>query len=374
MHYLVWGYYGFDNLGDELMLGVIAARIRERDPGATVSVRCLEAPDIRGIDPFPVEQMIAGRSPLMLIPYMLRIMKKLMEIDVLVIGGGTLFLDKGRHNASMLVLAVICQAARLFGKRIVIIGAGIDTLALGINRLYLKLILSASWYACFRDDHSYNIARSLGTRTQIQRGSDILFDPSFMGRFDTSHLGTHDRVVLSFSDHFRTWHSPERREQLSARIRTLLGTVRERFPGKQIILCAFQQRYGEQDLEYLRSIMTGLPGKDPASEKSVELLVPRSDKDIQDLFGNAAFVIGMRFHALVLSAIFGRPFLGIDIETKIRELCKDFSMPSIGIDEFLARGIDAEDLDRLMSSDPSREHLDRQCRLTAANFSWLEHA
>jgi polysaccharide pyruvyl transferase WcaK-like protein len=371
MRYLVWGYYGFDNLGDELMLEVISARIRGHDPHAVVSVRCLETPNAKSIDPFPVERMIVGRSPLMLIPYMLRIMKKLISIDVVVIGGGTLFLDKGRHNASMLVLAVICQAARLLGKRIVMIGVGIDTLTLGINRLYLKWILSTCRYACFRDDHSYELARAFGTRTLVQRGSDILFDPSFIGRFETSYASKRDHIVLSFSDHFRTWHSQGRREQLTARIQSLLVNVMERFPGKKIVLCAFQQRYGEQDLEYLRSIMTDLAGKNTASIGRIELHVPRSDKEIQDLFTNAAFVIAMRFHALVLSAIFGRPFVGIDIETKIREICKDFSMPSLGIDDFLDSGLNMHVIEQLCKTILSEKALHDQMALAAKNFTWV---
>ena len=372
MHYLIWGYYGFDNLGDELMLEVIADRIKQRDPSALVSVRCLETPAVRGIEPFPVERMIAGRSPLMLVPYMLRIMNKLRQIDVLVIGGGTQFLDKGRHNASMLVLAIICRAARLLGKRIVIIGAGIDTLTLGINRQYLTGILAACRYACFRDDHSYEIARSLGTRTPIQRGADILFDPSFIGRFDTTHRGTQHRVVLSFSDHFRTWRSPERREQLASRIQSLLGAILERFPARKIVLCAFQQRYGEQDLEYLRSILSDFSGKYPALSERIELLIPRSDRDIQDLFSSAMFVIAMRFHALVLSALFGRPFLGIDIETKISEVCKDFSMPSVSIDDFIDRGLDTHLMQQLSGMSISERTLRESADRAAKNFSWMD--
>lgn len=372
MHYLVWGYYGFNNLGDDLMLEVIASRIKEHDPRAVVSVRCLEAPNARGIEPFPVERMLAGRSPLMLVPYMLHIIQKLGQIDALVIGGGTLFLDKGRHNASMLVLALICRAARLLGKRIVIIGAGIDTLALAVNRTYLTWILSACRSACFRDDHSYEIARSLGTRTPIHRSADILFDPSFVRRFDTSFPGERNTIVLSFSDHFRTWRSPDRRAQLASRIQSLLVAILERFPGKKIVLCAFQQRYGEQDLEYLHSILSDFLRDHPASSERIELRIPCSDMDIQELFSSAAFVIAMRFHALVLSALFGRPFLGIDIETKIAEVCKDFSMPSVTINDFIVHGIDAHLLQQLSGMSISEQTLRESSDRAAQNFTWMD--
>ena len=85
--YLIWGYYGHGNLGDELMLRVIVDQIRSHKPGATVYVRCLNKPAAENIIPLQIERMI--RIPVLKqFVYILRQISAISKIDTLVIGGG----------------------------------------------------------------------------------------------------------------------------------------------------------------------------------------------------------------------------------------------------------------------------------------------
>jgi polysaccharide pyruvyl transferase WcaK-like protein len=49
--------------------------------------------------------------------------------------------------------------------------------------------------------------------------------------------------------------------------------------------------------------------------------------------GDLTVICGMRFHALVLAAMLGRPFLGLAHDNKISEICRTFAMPCYSVEE-----------------------------------------
>jgi polysaccharide pyruvyl transferase WcaK-like protein len=49
----------------------------------------------------------------------------------------------------------------------------------------------------------------------------------------------------------------------------------------------------------------------------------------------------MRFHALVLAAIAGRPFVGISYDNKISEICRRFEMPCVEVEHLKAADLAA---------------------------------
>jgi polysaccharide pyruvyl transferase WcaK-like protein len=367
--YLVWGYYGSGNLGDELMLRAIAGRINARDPGSVVYVKCYNPPDIKGIIPFPLEKTRI-RFPLMTtIVYLARAMAMMLRIDTLVIGGGTLFLDKGRHNLSMGILAVVSFFARLMGKRVCVIGVGIDILAHPLNMMYLRVIIGRSSYTTLRDDFSYTMAGYLPGSKNIKRTSDIIFDKSFLNSLVTDRRGGRAQIVVSLTDYYKD----DRRGRLLDRscelVEMLLREYADRY---DILLCAFQKTLGERDYEFLDEIRTRVAerNRDAADRLLFKYIV--TVEDAGEVFSGAAMAMGMRYHALVLSAIFRRPFIGIDIEVKIKEFCSEFGMPCIGVDEFFEKGIAPEAVEKALSRSIHDEALKRQMEMAEANFGWLK--
>ncbi len=57
---------------------------------------------------------------------------------------------------------------------------------------------------------------------------------------------------------------------------------------------------------------------------------------IAQQLGDLTVICGMRFHALVLAAMLGRPFAGIAHDNKISEICRAFAMPCYSVDGFVA--------------------------------------
>ena len=113
MRYLIHGYYGFGNFGNDLML----AAIRARDPGADILVKCCDP--VPGLDPgmrfLEVDRIMEQKwsAPVRAAAYLRRLMRAVKDRDWLVIGGGALFLDKGWLNRLIVLMWLLVLRARL---------------------------------------------------------------------------------------------------------------------------------------------------------------------------------------------------------------------------------------------------------------------
>lgn len=370
--YLIWGYYGFGNLGDESMLKIIVNNILNQDPDSVIYVRCFHAPEEKRIVPFPIEKSRINLPIFRQIVYIFRLFRMLAKIDFFIIGGGTLFLDKGKHNASIMFLAIAVFFARLMAKKVYIVGIGIDILTFPMNLVYLKYILKGSKFVSLRDDFSYSVAKYLSQKENITRTSDIIFENSFVAHLTKNCPEEKKYIVISITDYFRTWYSEEKRRLLMKQSVNLIKTLIEKYSDKYtVLLCAFQKDIGEMDYKILKEIRDLVINEEKEHSDKVELEYLVTEEQIQKIFGSSVFTIAMRYHALVLSAIFERPFLGIDIEMKIKEICTEFGMPFIKIDDFLADGIPPGCLEKLFISRISNEKLNKQMKMSADNFGWM---
>jgi len=366
--YLIWGYYGFNNLGDELMLEVIVRRIKAVHPEAKIYVRCRDIPRVEGIVPFDIERKgILSRAA-----YLLRLCGMIRLVDTFVIGGGTIFLDKGRHNASMLIMALAVFICAVFSKRVCVIGAGIDELTSPMNIKYLKYILSKSSFTALRDEFSFTYASGLVRSGSIVRSADTLYERGFYGTMAAPSAGEKKYILVSLSDHYKSWGLEEKRKIFIERSLDLVAELAKRWKDRyEVVLCAFQKGEGERDYELMRSLRERFLDNNRTYSAKLVVEYMQSKEEIRRYFSRAVFTIGMRYHALVLSSMFGVPFMGIDIEMKIRQISIEFGMPSVSPEVFLAQGIDMAALEKLRSLDIPGDKVSAHMSAAEENFLWI---
>ena len=371
--YLIWGYYGFGNLGDELMLMQIVERIRARESHAIIRVACFDAPRDSRVVPFAFYK-VRGPLPVRVLIQLISLATIMPKTDVFVIGGGTLFIDKGKHNRAMLTLTMAVFFAKIMHKIIYTIGVGTDILTHPRSMQYLRFILKNSSYVCLRDNFSFTTAKHLIGEAHVIRGSDILFDESIFRRLTggVRHNGQDGCIVVSLTDYFWTWQLPGKRDLLRTKSEELVVRLTKQFGGKYtIVLCAFQKSMGENDYGFLTDILKSIAKQGEPNAVNVRLAYLENEEQVRNIFSAAVFTIGMRYHALVLSAIFKKPFLGINMEMKIKEICSEFGMPFMNIDEFLAHGFAADEFQRLSSLTISETILEGHIHMAERNFTWV---
>src|SRR5262249_3854310 len=115
-----------------------------------------------------------GRLGLALYDYM----KHVTACDVLVIGGGTLFIDKGRPSVSLALLYLTALYARVMGRRVVIIGVAMDILTHPISLWLTRRILGLASFVAVRDSLSLPYVAHLDpARVRCTADLAFLLDP-----------------------------------------------------------------------------------------------------------------------------------------------------------------------------------------------------
>lgn len=370
MRYLVWGYYGYGNLGDDLMLMALRDGIQRRDPGAKIIVRCRTVPPVEGIEAFPVEAArpavgFARRVAQYLIGYAGRIVSCLSRVDVFVIGGGTLFLDKGRFNRSLVELAFFSVAARLLGRRVVLVGVGMDDLGHPASLLAIRTILVCAHGAWFRETYGYETARRMvRDPRRIHRSADL----AYALKWPIAGLLPRTRIGLALADYhayFGEAANPARAQLLDV-LRVFVAGVQEA-TGLEPIFLVFQPGEGFRGDVLVRELLRDLG---PEGQRE-PVIVPVDPGTITELYASLACVVGMHYHALVLSAIHRVPFVAIGHERKFEDISEQYGTLCLSMDSLNAGELLVAVARALASEAPADAVRAAEQERAEANFEWM---
>ena len=144
---LAAGYYGFGNLGDELLAETIANIIGTQHKVTILKKRSAFWSEIK-------------------------------KHDCLLFGGGSLFQDVTGRGLSLLYYAGMGFIAKIRGKKLFLVGQGIGPIIRPFNRFIFKLLLKQADFISVRDADSARLLQKLGCKKFIL-GSDILFWTKF---------------------------------------------------------------------------------------------------------------------------------------------------------------------------------------------------
>jgi polysaccharide pyruvyl transferase WcaK-like protein len=368
MRYLVWGYYGFGNLGDELLLRALRDGILKRDPRAQIYVRCQRAPQLEGIFPFDVE---ARREPRPLVErlsryvrdYIGRVYHRLEQIDTLIVGGGTLFIDKGRHNRSLLELMLFVFLARMLNKRVIAVGVGVDELKHPLSKIYFRAILGMVDGAWIREQYGFDLARMVtGGDAKITRSADLAFAlpwPPILAHQSSRKLGV---VLADYAANYQT------RGGSDVVLEAFAGFLRHAVDQMKLepVFLVFQAGGGYQGDQISHRLLERLGWEGQFAVRTL----PPDLKEIASTYSELACLVGMHYHALVLAAQFAVPFIGINHEKKFEDICAQFEMPCLPLAGLTGRQL-IETADQLRAS-LRRPHVPAELRaLAERNFDGL---
>ena len=142
---LLFGYYGFGNLGDELLRKTIIAKLGDRK--------------VVDFVPFGKKDGIWRLN-------FFKMIKKIRNADLIIFGGGSLLQNKTSRR-SLEYYLLILKLAKLFGKRIMLYSNGIGPLTSTGAIKACKKALSSVDVISARDKESFEIFKSLAPSTAM---------------------------------------------------------------------------------------------------------------------------------------------------------------------------------------------------------------
>lgn len=299
--FLLSGYYGFGNVGDEALLAVIVERLRARWPTCAVDVLSGDpAATARtyGVDATP--RMDLGR-----------VRAAVDRADVVLSGGGGL-LQNVTSLRSLLYYAGVIRTGVRAGKPTMIFAQSIGPLDFW-GRAVVRAFCKGIAQATVRDERSRSLLAALLPGVPVERSADPVFLLEPSGKpLDLAAEGLGGGgplVVVSV----RKWQGADATARAMAAVVDRLAAVH----GAQV---AFLPLGGPPDAEVATTIIRRCA--------STPVLLPEYSLDhAAQVIGRASLVIGMRLHALVIAARLGIPFTALPYDPKVTGLLEDLRYP-----------------------------------------------
>lgn len=300
---LLSGYYGFNNSGDEAVLGGILSGLREALPDCEPVVLSGDPESTRAQHQVKaISRMNLGA-----------VVSALKQAKLLISGGGSLLQDVTSRRSPLYYLGVLWLAHRA-GVPTIVLAQGMGPLDHPLNRLLARKQLEQTQVITVRDPVSAEFLAKLGvTKPPIA----VTADPSFL-------LQPDDSVRL---EAWWSLHIPAGRPVLGVALRRwATGNPAERYTAIADAVAAFAQESGAfvlfLPMQYPQDLHVAeeLAGWTPAESRVLNLsLTPR---EMIAAVGRCDFILAMRLHALIFAVQQTTPALGLAYDPKVL----DFSL------------------------------------------------
>ena len=366
---LVAGYYGFGNLGDEMILASLLAIARRLWPGCSVHALSGDPEQTAALHGVTATSWTD-------LPGTVR---AVAAADLVLLGGGGLFHDYwgvspgdllSPRQSGISYYAGVVALARLLDKRVGLWSLGVGPLLTPEGRELTAAVFREAEYAAVRDAASLAELAALGAA----EGVAVVPDPAFAwgepGRAQQAVASRPPRVGVAV----RPWNvGVEPAATEAALVEALSRLVAER--GATISFLPFQTIEGEleNDLALARRLRAAL------GTGEIVLPEPGAPWRAVEAIAGLDLLVAMRLHAVVRALSCGVPFVALAYDPKVTALARDLGAerwilppeawraePLAALaDDALARS--AEEGDRLRTA--ARAHAAAAERAAVALFS-----
>lgn len=312
------GYYGFDNFGDEGILGILVQNLKSMNAENEITVfsskpeKTSKRYEVKSINTFGYMQVL----------------NNLENTDVLISGGGSLLQDSTSIKSLLYYLGVIFMALAN-KKKVIIFAQGIGPIKNPFARFLTKNLLKRVNYISVRDEKSLFLLRGWGLSPQLV--ADPMWNLELTPREPMGRVGIQLRQWKTLTDDF---------------VHSLARKVAESYSDKEIYIYSFQD---SQDFDVCKKFQNylSLINKDINST----LIYQRSNQEMVDSFRNLDALIAMRYHACLLAIKYEIPTLPISYDEKVEKLARELGLEFLNLDE---HGKIAESVENLKSLDMTK--------------------
>ncbi len=296
---LLSGYYGFNNIGDEAVLGGIIAGLRAEMPDAAIRVLSGD-PDatekLHGIPAIPRMNMRAIKTAL-------------ADTELFISGGGSLLQDVTSFRSPLYYLGLLKMALQA-NVPTMILAQGIGPLTNPINRYLAKVVLNKARVITVRDPGSRETLRQLGVKIPP---IEVTADPSFL-------------LPAEETPRLQRWlrcNIPPDRPVIGVALREWPGT--ETFTAIAAALTTFTQETGALPLllpmQFAEDHEVAQRCCEEMQTECVVLDMALTPREMLFVVSKCNFILAMRLHTLIFAVQQHIPALGLAYDPKVTDCC-----------------------------------------------------
>lgn len=314
---IIRGYYGRDNLGDEIMKDIfinclgnqhIKLYIMNSSPQDLEKRYGLKTP----------EELITGKLP-SIVNFFKRI-KRIIGSDLYVYGGGTILTDK--HSCMHLMENNLYFIARkLIRKNNLLISVGATHFKSIKGKILCKMIILFSTFTYVRDNDSYNLLRDMMNRNKrlVKSADMVLLVKDYIKNIKPYE---NSRVIgLCIMPYYKaTFHSEMGDEEILEQLEEQLLKINEKH--SDMTFCIIPIQYGKNDrtdYDFSLKLLDRLKKK-----LHIFIFEGQTVQEKINQISKCEYLISMRLHALMLGKLMEKKVLAIDHNEKIHYFMKRY--------------------------------------------------
>jgi len=295
----IWGYYGFDNFGDDLILETLLEWIYEIDDKSKTYVFIEKDEKEEILDRFPntYQRQRTVKTALKM---------AMQELDVLLIGGGGIFpASTSTRLGFYYLLSMIMKIRR---KKVACIGVGVEekNLLHKSNRLLLNKLISTVDFFSIREGQLREDKAILPIKNEkeVIPTADIVFS-----RIPNTNVRIENRFNVFLADIFDIFPNIDY-ELFEDNIVSIINHILEE--GYEVCLIPFTN---QKDQKLNDRIALRI-----SSDRCFSMPYCKDINAILDEISKGSFSLCMRFHAIVVSMLYEIPMCSISYGDKSSKL------------------------------------------------------
>lgn len=311
MKFVISGFYGLGNTGDEAILEAIIDNLRASYDNPDITVFSLNPQQTS--QTYGVKSIYRAWKRENVAKW-----KALKEADLLISGGGGLLQDSYPTKflfGPLPYYLLIVLLAKICGTKVMFFSQGIGPVTSRWGKILMRLANLANLITV-RDAYSKEYLVNLGvTKPKTIVTADIVFafhaKPDDRCMQDLNLQGRSDLIAVSV----RPWFGRQIQFQQMAQV---LDTLIE----ERAVTPVFVPMEGHHDwdaAEIVRSYMKH-------ADRTIMLGTQYSPNQYLNFIGSCQFTIGMRLHALIFSTLKGVPHIGFSYDKKVKSLLERSGM------------------------------------------------
>lgn len=280
----LFGYYGYDNLGDDLILESIINTFNGKFKFKVLTYNYEKTHKIANVTP-------VSRSKFF------KIIHEILTSDVVASGGGSLLQDATSSKSLYFYLGLIILG-KIFRKKTIFLFNGIGPIEGHFNRKFVKWVLKRVDRIILRDHQSMELLRDL----DISKNAEVVGDAVFLSNYEVKKSYEEKKSSKLVIISLRPWRTYD--QVKVEETKKLIAYLESK--GYLVELLPLMQ---PDDYNLLNQI---------TADGRIKIIEPTIDKvDLFRKMESAHLLIGERLHSLIISSICETPFIGIEYDPKI---------------------------------------------------------
>lgn len=339
---MISGYYGFDNLGDEAILGSMVKMIKRSNHDIEITVLSNKAEqtskryDVNAIYRYDIFE----------------IMSTMKRSDIFISGGGSLLQDVTSMKSVPYYLGLIFLA-KIFNLKTIFFAQGVGPLNSKFNRLLTKKILKNIDYISVRDKDSMQLLNEIGINKNVV---NLTEDPVYgLYNKENEEINIKTKDINKIGISIRNWNDNNYINHIALFLNDL-----NKENNFNIEILPFHK--GE-DIKISNKLKSKL-------NMNATVIDYTDDFDkINELYKNFDLFIGVRFHSLVFAAVNSVPFIGISYDPKVTTLIKDFGYQDLITTETVTKDLLTKEFNKITDDfDFIKESINQTVQIKSNNI------